>query len=91
MEKFMKAEMTRALRHLSRMPATVLAVASLGLALSAHADTTQPIGVAFVYLGNPGDAGWTYAHEHGVKAIEAQFGDKIQVRATRHTNKETSL
>jgi basic membrane protein A len=75
----MKAEMTRTLRHLLRMPASVLAVASLGLALSAHADTTQPLGVAFVYLGNPGDAGWTYAHEQGVKAIEAQFGDKIKV------------
>lgn len=77
----MKAEITRALRHLFRMPATVLAVAGLGLGLglSAHADTAQPLGVAFVYLGNPGDAGWTYAHEQGVKAIEAQFGNKIKV------------
>ncbi|WGS48635.1 BMP family ABC transporter substrate-binding protein [Paraburkholderia sp. D15] len=46
---------------------------------AAQAATTQPIGVAFVYLGNPGDAGWTYAHEQGVKEVEAKFGDRIKV------------
>ncbi|EON11600.1 BMP family ABC transporter substrate-binding protein [Pandoraea sp. SD6-2] len=38
-----------------------------------------PMGVAFVYIGNPGDAGWTYAHEQGAKAVEAKYGDKVSV------------
>ena len=59
----------------------VMLLAALGtyVALSPTATAAAPMGVAFVYLGNPGDAGWTYAHEQGVKAIEAKFGDKIKV------------
>ncbi|AKC70640.1 BMP family ABC transporter substrate-binding protein [Pandoraea oxalativorans] len=38
-----------------------------------------PMGVAFVYIGNPGDAGWTFAHEQGAKAVEAKYGDKVTV------------
>src|ERR1700749_854984 len=42
-------------------------VARLALVLSAAigasgASATDAPGVAFVYLGNPGDAGWTYGH-----------------------------
>ncbi|MCY0385768.1 BMP family ABC transporter substrate-binding protein [Robbsia sp. Bb-Pol-6] len=39
----------------------------------------DPPGVAFVYLTNPGDAGWTYAHDRGAKEVEAAFGNKIKV------------
>lgn len=49
-------------------------------AASASAASGQgPMGVAFVYIGNPGDAGWTYAHEQGAKAVEQKFGDKVKV------------
>ncbi len=34
--------------------------------------------VAFAYVGPVGDAGWTFAHDKGRKAIEAEFGDKIE-------------
>jgi len=37
-----------------------------------------PLQVGFVYVGPVGDAGWTYAHDLGRKAIEARFGDKIK-------------
>jgi len=37
-----------------------------------------PLKVGFVYVGPVGDAGWTFAHDLGRKAIEAKFGDKIQ-------------
>ena len=57
--------------------AVVAAALACSAILPAAADT--PPGVAFVYLGNPGDAGWTFAHETGVKAVEAQFGDKVKV------------
>ncbi len=44
---------------------------------SAHAADAP--GVAFVYLGNPGDAGWTFAHDQGSKEAEAKFGNKIKI------------
>lgn len=37
-----------------------------------------PLQVAFVYVGPVADAGWTFAHDNGRKAIEAEFGDKIK-------------
>ncbi|WP_345810978.1 BMP family ABC transporter substrate-binding protein [Paraburkholderia sp. PREW-6R] len=78
----MNTKLSRALRSCLRIKTvrTVLA-ATLGatLAFSAVAAGTQPLGIAFVYLGNPGDAGWTYAHEQGVKEVEAKFGDKVKV------------
>jgi basic membrane protein A and related proteins len=38
----------------------------------------DPLKVGFVYVGPVGDAGWTFAHDQGRKAIEAEFGDKIK-------------
>ena len=53
-----------------------LAGAMLGLGLStAQAD---PLKVGFVYLTNPGDHGWTYAHEVGRQELQAHFGDKVE-------------
>lgn len=39
---------------------------------------TEPLKVAFVYIGPVGDGGWTYSHDQGRKHIEEVFGDKIQ-------------
>jgi basic membrane protein A len=38
---------------------------------------TAPLKIAFAYVGPVGDAGWTYAHDRGRKAIEAEFGSKV--------------
>ncbi|WP_176059766.1 BMP family ABC transporter substrate-binding protein [Paraburkholderia sp. BCC1876] len=81
----MKTKLARALHHSLRIRgvrAVLAATLALGAASAVHvavAATAQPLGIAFVYLGNPGDAGWTYAHEQGVKAVEAKFGDKVKV------------
>ncbi|HQF31811.1 MAG TPA: BMP family ABC transporter substrate-binding protein [Hyphomicrobiales bacterium] len=44
--------------------------------------TTAPAAgkfkVAFVYIGPPGDLGWTYEHDRGRKMLEQEFGDKIE-------------
>jgi basic membrane protein A len=37
-----------------------------------------PLKIGFVYVGPVGDAGWTYAHDLGRKAIEKEFGDKVK-------------
>ncbi|MBY4729856.1 BMP family ABC transporter substrate-binding protein [Cupriavidus pauculus] len=42
------------------------------------AAASEPLKVAFVYIGPVGDAGWTYAHDAGRKAVEAKFGDKVK-------------
>ncbi len=39
----------------------------------------EPLKVAFVYIGPPGDAGWTYQHDQGRQAVEEEFGDAVEV------------
>lgn len=55
---------------------TMLALSATMAPLAHAADAP---GIAFVYLSNPGDAGWTFAHDAGTKAIEAKYGDKIKI------------
>ena len=38
----------------------------------------EPLKVAFAYVGPVGDGGWSFAHDNARKAVEAEFGDKIQ-------------
>ena len=38
----------------------------------------EPFKVAFVYIGIPGDLGWTFEHDRGRKAAVAALGDKIE-------------
>lgn len=45
---------------------------------AAPAPAPAPFKAAWVYVGPVGDAGWTYAHDLGRKAVEAEFGAKVQ-------------
>jgi basic membrane protein A and related proteins len=55
------------------------AAATPGPALSGgSAAAPGPLKIGFAYVGPVGDAGWTYAHEKGRKAVEAEFGAKVQ-------------
>ena len=45
---------------------------------AAPAPKPDPLKVAFIYVGPVGDAGWSYAHDLGRKAVEAKFGDKVK-------------
>ncbi len=47
-------------------------------AAAAPAPKPEPFKAAWVYVGPVGDAGWTFAHDQGRKAVEAEFGDKIK-------------
>jgi basic membrane protein A len=38
----------------------------------------EPFKAAWVYVGPVGDAGWTFAHDNGRKAVEAEFGDRVR-------------
>lgn len=57
-------------------PASSVAASSAPAAAAAPA--SGPLKVAFAYLGTAGDHGWTYAHDQARKAVEKEFGDKIQ-------------
>src|SRR5204862_1702833 len=37
----------------------------------------EPLKIAFAYVGPVGDAGWTFAHDKGRKAVEAEYGAKV--------------
>jgi basic membrane protein A and related proteins len=58
-------------------PAPV-AAAPASAASSAPTPKPEPLKIAFAYVGPVGDAGWTFAHDQGRKAIEAEFGDKVK-------------
>ncbi|MBK0391879.1 BMP family ABC transporter substrate-binding protein [Ramlibacter algicola] len=45
---------------------------------SAPAAKAEPLKIAFAYVGPVGDGGWTFAHDNGRKAVEKEFGDKVQ-------------
>ena len=38
----------------------------------------EPLKVGYIYIGPPGDHGWTFAHDQARKAVDAHFGDKVK-------------
>lgn len=38
----------------------------------------EPVKAAFVYIGPPGDLGWTYEHDRGRKMLEEELGDQVE-------------
>ena len=48
------------------------------VAAPAPAVKVEPLKIGFIYVGPVGDAGWTFAHDMGRKAVEAKFGDKVK-------------
>ena len=47
-------------------------------ALPALAQDGEKLKVGFIYVGPVGDGGWSYQHDQGRQAIEAEYGDKIE-------------
>lgn len=58
-------------------PAPVVA-APASAPVAAPAPKPEPFKAAWVYVGPVGDAGWSYAHDLGRKAVEAEMGDKVK-------------
>ncbi len=55
---------------------TFLALGALALMTGSAAAADLKVG--FVYVGPVGDHGWTYQHDQGRLAVEAEFGDKVE-------------
>ena len=79
-------------RHMLRL-AAVSALGATGLAAcgkkeeaaptaaapaAAPVTASGPLKAAWIYVGPVGSAGWSYAHDLGRKAVQAEFGDKVQ-------------
>jgi basic membrane protein A len=70
-----------ALSGCGKKPSSEAAPAPTATAAAAPASAAAepgPLKIAFAYVGPVGDAGWTYAHDRGRKAIEAEFGAKVK-------------
>jgi simple sugar transport system substrate-binding protein len=55
------------------------ALGALALALTAGAaQAQQKLKIGFIYVGPVGDHGWSYQHDVGRKAIEKEFGNRVE-------------
>jgi simple sugar transport system substrate-binding protein len=59
-------------------PKAAAPAAAVPAAAPAAPPKPEPLKIAFAYVGPVGDAGWTFAHDLGRKAVEAEFGDKVK-------------
>ncbi|WP_321842762.1 BMP family ABC transporter substrate-binding protein [Paraburkholderia bannensis] len=65
----------------ARWSASLVAIAVAALAAQAsQAAAGALLDVSIVYLGNPGDAGWTYAHERGISSAQKVLGGEMQLK-----------
>lgn len=67
--------------------AVLACVLVVGMVLTACGPkpAAKPAGkfkVAFIYIGPPGDLGWTYEHDRGRKQLEQELGDKVETAFT---------
>ncbi len=59
--------------------AVMIVLLALAVALPVAAQKAAPFKVAFIYIGPPGDLGWTYEHDRARKAVAADLGDKVKL------------
>jgi basic membrane protein A and related proteins len=64
----------------NKAPEAPKTAAPAPVAAPAPAPKAEPLKIGFIYVGPVGDAGWTFAHDNGRKAIEAEFGDKVKTQ-----------
>lgn len=67
--------------------AAPLAFAFGSLAAPARAANPKPelpLKIGYLYVGPIGDAGWTWQHDLGRKAVEATFGDKVMIKVVEN-------
>jgi simple sugar transport system substrate-binding protein len=63
------------MKLMPRLLASAALAAGLALPVAAQED---PFQVGFIYIGTPGDYGWTYEHDQGRLAVEEHFGDAVE-------------
>lgn len=72
---------------LSRRSLIVGAGAAAATMMGARAGfAADPLKIGFVYIGPIGDHGYSYSHDQGRKAVEAEYGDKVKVTFVENVN-----
>ena len=56
------------------------AAAALGAARRSRAQAAAPLRVGFIYVRPVGEAGWSYQHDLGRRAMQQALGDKVTTR-----------
>ena len=64
---------------------TLLATAALGLGMAFSGGAAMAAGMdkvkaCFIYIGPIGDGGWTFQHHEGALAVQAAYGDKVEIQ-----------
>ena len=57
---------------------TLLASAALALTFGASTLAAEDVTAGFIYIGPPGDGGWTYEHDQARQKMEAHFGGAVK-------------
>ncbi len=60
------------------MATTAAAGTATALGLARPALAAEPLKVGYVYVGVPGDGGWTYQHDVGRREMEKHFAGKVK-------------
>ncbi|MDF1500404.1 MAG: BMP family ABC transporter substrate-binding protein [Anaerolineales bacterium] len=55
-----------------------LAITACGGGQAEVEEPSEELKVAFIYIGQPGDLGWTYEHERGRLMLEEELGDQVE-------------
>lgn len=63
---------------ISKVLKAALGAAFLATGVAGGAQAADKIKACFVYVGPIGDHGYSYQHHEGLKAIQKEFGDKIE-------------
>ncbi len=71
-------------RQILQSAAAVAGAAGLGTSARA----AEPYKIAFVYVAPIGDAGYTYQHELGRRAVQAKYGDKVKTSYVENVPEE---
>ncbi|ABY39552.1 BMP family ABC transporter substrate-binding protein [Brucella suis] len=61
---------------MKKTPMVIATVAGFMLGGAAHAE--EKLKVGFIYIGPPGDFGWTYQHDQARKELVEALGDKVE-------------
>ena len=66
----------------------IVAVTVLAFSSVAFADSPK---IGFIYIGPPGDHGWTYMHDQGRQDIEIELGFETNVEVNFNDNAKKAL
>lgn len=59
-------------------------VALTGCGSSSTSDSGEKLKIGYVYIGVPGDVGYTYAHDLGRQMVEQELGDQVETKVVEN-------